>query len=311
MEFQLIGTQLAADPTFLFIFAKKRMKWYPIWWACLLYSFLVACNSNPSAPTPAAIKDSPQSRARDTGVTREASLLAGPVHAQEVLARKQIPILCYHQIREWKPTDSKTAKDYIVPPTNFRDQINMLAQLGYHCILPDQLLAYLAHGARLPDKPIMLTFDDTDLDQWIIARTELDKHGFKAVYFIMTVSLGKTHYMSREQVKELSDQGNVIGSHTWDHHNVKKYQGADWAIQIDKPTKELETITGKPIHYFAYPFGLWNKAAIEELKKRGFVAAFQLIEKRDEQDPLFTIRRMIVPGSWSPTTLEHAIEKNF
>ena len=89
--------------------------------------------------------------------------------------------------------------------------------------------------------------------------------------------------MSKEQVKELSDLGHTIGSHTWDHHNVKKYQGNDWVTQIEKPTRQLEAITGKTIRYFAYPFGLWNKEAIPELKKRGFIAAFQLNEKRDEQ----------------------------
>lgn len=114
----------------------------------------------------------------------------------------------------------------------------------------------------------------------------------------MTVSLGRPRYMSREQVKELSDEGNIIGSHTWDHHNVKKYTEPDWITQIEKPSKQLAAITGKPINYFAYPFGLWNTAAIPELKKRGFRAAFQLSEKRDENDPLFTIRRIIVPGSW-------------
>jgi len=117
--------------------------------------------------------------------------------------------------------------------------------------------------------------------------------------------------MNKSEVKELFDAGNVIGSHTWDHHNVKKYEGKDWTIQIDKPTRELEAITGKPIRYFAYPFGLWNRTAIEELKKRGFLAAFQLNEKRDEQDPLFTIRRIILPGYWSLKTFDYALRHEF
>jgi peptidoglycan/xylan/chitin deacetylase (PgdA/CDA1 family) len=227
-----------------------------------------------------------------------------------VLKRKEIPILCYHQIRDWKPADSKTARGYIVPPAAFHEQIKMLSDSGYHTILPDELYAYLTKGTSVPDKSVLLTFDDTDLDQYTVALPEMKKYGFKGVFFIMTVSLGKPHYMSKEQVKELSDLGHTIGSHTWDHHNVKKYQGNDWVIQIEKPTRQLETITGRHMRYFAYPFGLWNKQAIPELKKRGFIAAFQLNEKRDENDPLFTIRRIIVPGSWSPATLNHWI-RNF
>jgi peptidoglycan/xylan/chitin deacetylase (PgdA/CDA1 family) len=117
--------------------------------------------------------------------------------------------------------------------------------------------------------------------------------------------------MSRDQVRMLSDDGNTIGSHTWDHHNVKKYAGNDWVTQLDKPTKQLEQITGKSIRYFAYPFGLWNPAAFPELKKRGFVAAFQLNEKPDSMDPLYSIRRIIVPGTWSGPVLNRWILRDF
>ncbi len=231
--------------------------------------------------------------------------------AKTILERPQIPILCYHQIREWRPTDSKTARDYIVPVETFREQIKMLKDSGYNTISPDQLYNYLTTGEELPENPIMLTYDDTDLEQFTIALPEMDKYGFKGVYFIMTVSLGRPNYMTREQVKTLSDQGHTIGSHSWDHQNVKKYLGEDWVKQIDKPSRQLESITGKPIQYFAYPFGLWNEAAIPEIKNRNFKASFQLSGKRDIKDPLYSIRRIIVPGSWSATTLNTRIKSSF
>ena len=231
--------------------------------------------------------------------------------AAEILARPQVPILCYHQIRNWTATDGKMGKDYIVPIAEFKSQMKMLADSGYHTILPDQLYDYLVYGKKLPKKPIMLTFDDTKLDQYTAAIPEMNKYGFKGVFFIMTVSIGKANYMSKAQIKELSDAGHVIGSHTYDHQNVKKYQGDDWLTQIEKPTKTLQEITGKKIKYFAYPFGLWNKEAIPELKKRGFTSAFILAEKRDENDPLFTIRRIIASGYWDTKTLHNSIVKSF
>ncbi|RYZ95498.1 MAG: polysaccharide deacetylase family protein, partial [Sphingobacteriaceae bacterium] len=209
-----------------------------------------------------------------------------PNNAAAILAKPQVPILCYHQIRNWLPRDGKVGKDYIVELANFKAQIKMLADSGYHTILPDQLYDYLVYNKTLPSKPVMLTFDDTDLDQFTFASPELKKHGFKAVYFIMTVSIGKKgkflDYMSKEQIKQLSDEGNVIGSHTYDHQNFKKYKGDDWVTQVDKPTKKLEEITGKKIEYFAYPFGLWNAEGFPELKKRGFKGAFALADKRDQ-----------------------------
>lgn len=231
--------------------------------------------------------------------------------AKTILARKQVPILCYHQVRDWREKDSKAAKDYIIPIATFKDHMKMLADSGYHTILPDQLYDYLNNGTALPSKPIMLTFDDTDLDQFTIAAPEMKKYGFKGVFFVMTVSLGRPNYMSRDQVKQLSDMGHVIGSHTWDHHNVKKYQGQDWVTQIEKPTKTLEEITGKKIQHFAYPFGLWNPEAIPELKKRGMKSAYILATKRDENDPLYTIRRIIASGYWSSKTLSNSIKNSF
>lgn len=249
--------------------------------------------------------------------------LAQPINIEEikatdaktVFARKQVPILCYHQVRNWKPTDGKVGKDYIVEIENFKNQIKMLSDSGFNTILPDELYAYLNEGKPLPSKPIMLTFDDTDMDQFTVVRPTLQQYGYKATYFIMTVSIGRkgkfTDYMTKEQIKQLSDEGNTIGSHTYDHKNFKKYTGKDWEEQLDKPTKKLEEITGKKIHYFAYPFGLWNAEGIPQLKKRDFKMAFQLATKRDEKEPLYTVRRIIASGYWSPKTLSNAIKNSF
>jgi peptidoglycan/xylan/chitin deacetylase (PgdA/CDA1 family) len=234
--------------------------------------------------------------------------------AATILARKQVPILCYHQIRDWTAKDSKSAKDYIIPVKTFKEHIKLLADSGYNSIQPDELYNYLAYGDKLPEKPVMITFDDTDYDQFEVGATELAKYGYKGVYFIMTVSIGrngKVHYMSKENIKELADKGNAIGSHTYDHQNVKKLVGEDWTKQIDKPTKTLEEITGKKIDNFAYPFGLWNKEAIPELKKRGFKDAYILATSRDENNPLYTIRRIIASGYWGANTLHNSIVNSF
>ena len=278
----------------------------------LMAVHLIPCQSSPG-PAKARLGQNtlPKSIARKALVGNQSVKASFPAGPAEILSRKQVPILCYHQIRDYRPSDSKSARDYIVPVAVFQAQMKMLADSGYHTILPDQLYDYLTQNKPLPSRPLMLTFDDTDYGQYTEGLPVLKKYGFKGVFFIMTVSINRPHYMTSAQIREISDAGNVIGSHTWDHHNVKKYQGKDWEIQLDKPTRQLESITGKPIRYFAYPFGLWNKQAIPELKKRKFLAAFQLITKRDDQEPLYTIRRMIVPGTWSIPTLYHSMNRNF
>jgi peptidoglycan/xylan/chitin deacetylase (PgdA/CDA1 family) len=237
---------------------------------------------------------------------------AQPVNSTAVLARKQVPILCYHQIRDWRASDKPVDKDYIIPPATFKAHIKMLADSGYHAILPDALFDYLAKGTPLPAKPIMLTFDDTDGDQFEVARPTLMKYGFKGVYFITFTDIAKNkHYMSRSQIRQLSDEGNVIACHTQDHTNFKKYKDKDWEPQIAVPTRKLALLTGKPINYFAFPFGAWNSKGLPKLHELGFKAAFQLTDKRDPNDPIMTIRRILGCGYWTIETLDHNIKHDF
>jgi peptidoglycan/xylan/chitin deacetylase (PgdA/CDA1 family) len=222
--------------------------------------------------------------------------LASPA---EILQRQTVPVLCYHQIRDWRPGDSKRAKDYIVPPVSFNAQLKMLADSGYQTILPQQLINHLKFGDPLPRKPVMLTFDDTDLSQYEIAAREMKKYGFRGVFFVMTVAIGRPGYMNASQIRELDSLGHVVGCHTWDHHNVKKYEAEDWTTQLDKPLATLKKITGRQCEFFAYPFGLWDTSAFPHLYKRNITAAFQLSAPSDSVNPLYSLKRMIVPGQWS------------
>src|SRR3970040_847042 len=175
--------------------------------------------------------------------------------AATILSKKEVPILCYHNIKELKTVDGEMTKTYTVSPANFAQQMKALSDAGYHSILPNQLYDYLEYDVPLPSNPVMITFDDTKGEQFSIGAAEMKKYGFKGVFFVMTVSIGRPNYLSKEQIKSLSDSGNVIAAHTWDHHMVTKYAGDDWNTQLVKPKTKLEEIIGKPVSYFAYSFG--------------------------------------------------------
>ncbi|XZF15708.1 polysaccharide deacetylase family protein [Chitinophagaceae bacterium MMS25-I14] len=207
-------------------------------------------------------------------------------------------VLCYHQVRDWTATDSKSARTYIVSVGRFEEQIAGLHDKGYVSILPDQLAGYMLRGAPLPPKAVLLTFDDGTESQITNALPVVDRYGYKATFFIMTVTLGKPGYMSRAQVRMLADKGHTIGCHTWDHHIVTGYTAQDWTTQLVKPTLMLEQITGKPVRYFAYPYGIWNATAIEHLKALHYTAAFQLAGHEYPAEPMFCIRRIIADSKW-------------
>ena len=228
-----------------------------------------------------------------------------------ILSKKEVPILCYHHIRNLRVSESATMKNYSVPPEAFAEQMKTLSDSGYQTISPDQLYEYLVYDGKLPPKPIMLTFDDTDEEQYSIGAAEMSKYNFKGVYFVMTVSINRPRYMSNDQLKTLSESGHIIAAHTWDHHMVTKYAAADFDEQLVKPKQKLEALVNKPVEYFAYPFGLWNPTAISEIKSRDYKLAFILSSKRDAAEPLYTIRRMLVPGTWTTPGLMKAMSTTF
>jgi peptidoglycan/xylan/chitin deacetylase (PgdA/CDA1 family) len=237
---------------------------------------------------------------------------AGPAFTQQPwVAGTEVPVLCYHQVRPYTAKDGSEARAYTVTPENFSAQMKMLYDSGYHSILPDELYYRLTLGKPLPSKPVLITFDDNTLSQYLNAVPVLEKYGFRAVFFVMTVSLNKPNYMTTLQLKTLQQKGHVIGAHTWDHKNMRDYEAADWKIQLDNSFKTLESITGKPVRYFAYPFGAWSQKGIGELQKRGIKLAFILNTEQDSRNRLLTVRRLLVTGSWSAKTLHSKIGTAF
>ncbi len=271
--------------------------------AFVTFLLLASCQSKPNAVKKEmafAEKETPI----ETPKKKEAS-------SEEILKKPEVPILCYHRIRNILPSDGPNMKVYSVTPAAFAEQMKALSDNGYHTILPAQLKEYLVYGDKLPSKPVMITFDDTCEEQLTIGATEMKKYGFKGVFFIMTISINRPRYMTKEQIKSLADNGNIIGAHTWDHHMVTKYVDTDWESQLAKPNKKLAEIIGKPITDFAYPDGVWNTAAIPHVKNNGYQLAFILSTKRDTTDPLYTIRRIIVAGTWSTKGFMKALQSSF
>lgn len=227
------------------------------------------------------------------------------------IRRLEIPVICYHQVRPISNNISKSALPYIISPEKLNVQLKILHENGYKTILPAGVCEYVQGKKTIPDKVVMITFDDGTIGQFTGALPLLDKYGFKAVFFIMTVVLNKPNYFSAEQIVSLTKQGHVIGCHTWDHHNVTGYTSNNWIIQLQKPTQLLLNITGEPIICFAYPNGIWNNEAIDSLKQSGYKAAFQLAGKTDPSNKCFTIRRIIADGRWDGALLLHAINNSF
>ena len=207
----------------------------------------------------------------------------------QIYAKPEVPVLCYHRIEDGSKSE------YNVSPATFAADIKILADSGYHSISPAQLYDYMVYNKALPEKPVMITFDDSRVEHALIAAPVLEKNGFRGVFFIMTITYNKKNYMTKDQIAGLAKAGHTIGLHSWDHTMVIKYKGAaDWQKEVIDPRKKLETIIGKPVEYWAYPNGVYDHKSAEELSKY-FKLSFSLATKRDSIQPLQCIRRIIVP----------------
>jgi len=222
----------------------------------------------------------------------------------QILEKQQIPVLCYHRI-----TDASKG-DYTVSIGTFNEHIKTLADSGYHSISPDQLYDYLVYNQTLPNKPFMITFDDSRIEHHDIAASVLEKYGFRGVFFIMTITYNKKNYMTTDQIAELAKKGHTIGLHSWDHTMATKYTtDEDWQKQVVEPQKKLAEIIGKNVDYWAYPNGVTNAKASQELSKY-MKLSFILSTKRDSINPLQTVRRIIVPDM-SGQALLKSMKRNF
>lgn len=236
---------------------------------------------------------------KDSSVAKQ-----NPNTAKQVFAKQEVPILCFHRIGN----DRKS--DYEVSPENFEGDMKILADSGYQSIMPAQLYDYLVFNKPLPEKPVMITFDDSRAEHFNIAAPVMEKYGFRGVFFIMTITYNKKNYMTTEQIAQLSKAGHCIGLHSYDHVMVTKYKDeSDWKKEVLDPKKKLEKIINAPVEYWAYPDGIYNKKATEELNKY-FKLSFSLATPRDTSLPLQTVRRMIIP-EWTPQGMLKSIQRTF
>ena len=107
-----------------------------------------------------------------------------------VRAEDSVPILVYHRVSDTdtNPTTLKVA--------DFDAQLKYLADNGYHVVAPDDLLDAWASGKTLPDKPIVLTFDDGHEDIYKNVFPILQKYNMRATVFIVTDHIGMKDYLS-------------------------------------------------------------------------------------------------------------------
>ena len=172
----------------------------------------------------------------------------------------QVPILMYHHITPFISAypASNYFRRWVVPPENFNLQMDYLKMHNYHTITFNQLFDAMYYGGPLPSKPIILTFDDGDADQYQYAYPILWAHHFSAMFYIISGWVGQADSMTWSQLGEMLVHGMQIGSHTVHHYDLASWlniseQVVQQELQLSQLT--LEKNLGIAIQQFCYPYG--------------------------------------------------------
>jgi peptidoglycan/xylan/chitin deacetylase (PgdA/CDA1 family) len=265
--------------------------------------FVTACNSSNQQDS-GNDRDTKEIASDEQHIGKNSTDIQTANTPAQIFEKAEVPVLCYHRIGDG------LKGDYAVSPATFEAHMKILADSGYHSILPEQLYDYLVFNKALVEKPVMITFDDSRIEHTEIAAPVMEKYGFRGVFFIMTITYNKKNYMSTDQIFRLSEAGHTIGLHSWDHTMATKYvEETDWQKQVIDPKNKLEAIVGKPVEYWAYPNGVYNHQVAEQLSKH-FKLSFILSSKRDSTQALQSVRRMIVP-EWTPQGLLKSMHRTF
>jgi peptidoglycan/xylan/chitin deacetylase (PgdA/CDA1 family) len=172
----------------------------------------------------------------------------------------QVPILMYHHISPFFSAYPLSGyfRRWVVPPESFSLQMDYLKMHNYHTITFNQFFDAMYYGGPLPTKPIILTFDDGDADQYQYAYPILWAHHFSAMFYIITGWVGQADSMTWSQLGEMLAHGMQMGSHTVHHADLKRllYISED-AVQRELQQSQftLEKEFRIVIQQFCYPYG--------------------------------------------------------
>ena len=186
---------------------------------------------------------------------------------EEVANGPKILVLNYHQV-------NNNFNPLAVPVNAFADQMNYLVDNGYIAITPDELASGLAGEISLPEKPVMITFDDGYIDNYTNAFPILRALGLRATVFMVPGFVGKPQYMNWEQLKEMEKSGINVQSHTMNHMKLEELPDDEIRNELLNSKLALEENLGHPVEFLAYPTGTYNLHIAGIARDAGYKGAF-------------------------------------
>ena len=238
----------------------------------------------------------------DTPSSYFSEVLRATALPDETVSR-DVPVLMWHNLAE------ESSGDMTISVDTFRAQIEALHEAGFKTVSLQQLYDYVHFGTELPEKPIVLTFDDGYFSNYEYAFPILQEYDMQATIFAIGVSVGKdtykdtdhamTPHFGADEAREMVDSGLIsVQSHTFDMHQWPPFEDgnaqvretllpfdgeadADYEAAVEADFAEsrdlLESITGEAVNALAFPEGAYVTLTQDALRNAGAELTFTTV----------------------------------
>jgi peptidoglycan/xylan/chitin deacetylase (PgdA/CDA1 family) len=188
---------------------------------------------------------------------------------KNIAAFHELPVLMYHRVVEQAPDHSKY--NIYVTRANLEKQLQFLKVRGFETLTFEDLMT-----RRVPERPVILTFDDGYEDNYHGLFPLLRKYGMKAVVYLLGNRKHQNNFwdipqgepeaplLKERQILEMAQSGLVeFGAHSMNHARLTDLKPEEARKEVVGAKKSIEGLLQKPVVSFAYPYGIYD----EETKK--------------------------------------------
>ena len=253
----------------------------------------------------------------------QSEAVAAPA-AKEFRNYINVPIIMYHSVLP----DASKQGDYVVTPSQLEGDLAYLKENGYKAVTLDSLIGYCEFKNELPEKPVVITFDDGQLNNLTYALPLLERYDFCAAFSVVGRYMEAAcedaepspaySYLDVDDVKQLLESGRAeLVNHSYDFHSLAERRGAlqksnesykDYQRAMLNDTSTAQRLfkekLGTQPQVYAYPYGLVCEAGKNVINMLGFKAALDCQEKpnhlvRGSTSALFELHRYNRPAELS------------
>ena len=239
-----------------------------------------------------------------------------------VVREARVPILMYHYLSDPPRGADRYRRDLSVSPALFEQHLAYLRDQGYQSITLEQLLRNLALGEPLPERPVIITFDDGYADNYANAFPLLEQYGFSGTFFVVTelaerASAGMTEpdgtvyadeYMTWQQMQEMQAAGMDIQCHARVHEDLTDMDDERLIWQVLGCSEMIESNLGQRPRFVAYPSGIYDQRVAQFFASDAYWGGITTKQGSVQRsDDLFELQRLRIRGTTTVSELDELL----